>query len=91
MTITISPELEGKVREKAAAEGVSVEAYVEELIRREDGSRVECDPRPVDQNDPEFEEIRAAVMEGLDEFDRGESRPAREVFAELRTKYGFSR
>ena len=90
MTISIAPELEAQVREKAQLEGLTVEAYVEFLIREDEGwkERVE---EPLDEMDPEFEEIRAAVQEGLEQAERGESKPASEVFAELRAKYGMAR
>ena len=32
MTITIDPKLEARIREKAAAEGLTVSAYVERLV-----------------------------------------------------------
>lgn len=32
MTLTIDPKLEARIREKAEAEGLSVEAYVERLV-----------------------------------------------------------
>ena len=61
-----------------------------QLIRH-NGFWVDYNPPPLDKNDPEFEEIKAAIDEAMDEFDRGEGRPAREVFAELRAKHGISR
>jgi PHD/YefM family antitoxin component YafN of YafNO toxin-antitoxin module len=36
-------------------------------------------------------ETLEAIRQGLDEAERGESRPASEVFAELSAKYGISR
>ncbi len=36
-------------------------------------------------------ETLAAIKQGLEEAERGESRPAGEVFAELRAKHGISR
>ena len=32
MTITIDPKLEARIREKAEAEGLTIEAYVERLV-----------------------------------------------------------
>ncbi len=32
MTITIDPKLEARIREKAEAEGLSIDAYVERLV-----------------------------------------------------------
>jgi hypothetical protein len=50
MTITIHPELEGRVRARAEAEGLTVEAYVERLVR--------ADQRAED-------ELEALALEGL--------------------------
>jgi len=91
MNLTVSPELETQLRNKARAEGMSVEAYVERLIREDEANR-DWDERSepsLDENDPEFENTRVAVMEGLAQAERGESRPAEEVFAELRAKHGI--
>lgn len=90
MTITIPPQLEAHVRDKAQAEGVSVEVYIERLIREDEEWTEESDG-PLDENDPEFAEIRAAVREGLQQAASGEVRPAEEVFAELRAKHGIPR
>jgi hypothetical protein len=90
MTITIAPELEELLRERAEAQGLTIEAYVERLIR-EDSEWYEHIEEPLDETDPEFEEVRLAVTEGLEQAERGEGRPANEVFAELRAKHGISR
>ena len=88
MSITISPELEANMRERATAQGLSVDAFVERVIL------AELDPgheQPLDRADPEFEEIQSVVLEGLTQLDRGEGRPAREVFAERRARHALSR
>ena len=90
MTITISPELSEQVREKAQAEGLSIEAYVERLIR-EDEEWAERSEEILCESDSEFDEIRAAVSEGLEQAERGESKPAQQVFDELRAKHGLPR
>ena len=59
-----------------------------ERLIREDEAWSEQSEESLDDKDPEFAEIRAAVMEGLEQAERGEGRAAREVFAELRTKHG---
>ena len=82
MTITISPSLEGQVRAKAAAIGVPVEAYVEQLIQEDGWSEIEA--ATPDETGAELPAIRSAVMEGLEQVERGEARPARDVFAALR-------
>jgi len=90
MTITISPELSEQVREKARAEGLGIEGYVERLIR-EDEEWVEFSEELLNETDSEFVDIRAAVSEGLQQSERGEGRPAQQVFAELRKKHGLPR
>ena len=89
MEITISSELVEQAREIAKAEGLTVEAYLERLIR-EDQEWREYSEEPLDAADPEFEEVRQAVMEGLEDVEGGDSKPAAEVIAELRAKYGIS-
>lgn len=90
MKITISAELEAQLQQKAIAEELTVEAYVERLIR-EDAAWVETTEEPLQETDSEFDEIRAAVSEGSAQAERGEGKPAREVFAELRTRHGVPR
>jgi len=90
MDITISSELLEQARERAKAEGLTVEAYVEQLIL-EDQDWKEYSEESLDADQPEFDEVREAVMEGLEEVERGEGKPAAETFANLRAKYGVSR
>jgi hypothetical protein len=89
MKITISAELEVQLHQKATAEGLTVEAYVERLIREDAWQETTEDP--LQETDPEFDEIRAAVSEGLAQAERGEGKPACEVFAELRARHGVPR
>ena len=51
MTIAIHPELEIRLRARAEAEGLTVEAYVERLLRAEQQSE---------------DELEALALEGLD-------------------------
>jgi hypothetical protein len=88
MTTTIAPEVSDQLLREAVAQGISVEAYVERLIR-EDEDWSECTERSVEETDPEFPDIRAAVSEGLRQAERGERRAAAEVFADLRRKHGL--
>ncbi len=90
MTITISAELEAQMQEKAKAEGISVEAYVERLIR-EDAAWAESLEAPLHETDAEHDEIHAAVSEGLAQAECGEGKPARDVFAGLRARHGLPR
>ena len=54
MSITIHPELEARLRERAEAEGLSIEAYVERIAR--DDERAE-------------KELEALALEGLNSGD----------------------
>lgn len=77
MTITIPPGLEAEVQVQARAEGLPVEAYIERLIRERlireklHFSRVDADEAAIDESDPQFAGIQAAVTEGLEQFERG--------------------
>jgi hypothetical protein len=51
MSITIHPELETKLRARAQAEGLTVEAYLERLLRAEQSAE---------------DELTALALEGLD-------------------------
>lgn len=50
MSITISPDLEMRLRARAEAEGLTVEAYVERLVHAEDQAE---------------DELQALALEGL--------------------------
>ena len=50
MAITIDPKLEARLRERAAADGVSVAAYLERLVKADQTSR---------------EELESLALEGL--------------------------
>lgn len=43
MTITLDPKLEARIREKAEAEGLSVEAYVERLVSADQAAEEELE------------------------------------------------
>lgn len=89
MPITISSELEAKLRERARAEGVPIETYLESLIREDEWDEVI--ERTTIESDGEYYETRAAIEEGLAQAERGEAFPARAVFAGLRAKHGIPR
>jgi hypothetical protein len=90
VTVTISsPELEAAVRQQAAAAGLAVDDYVEQLITT--GLEHLAQPGASlsnDRSESEFAEVQSALDESLKQIERNEDRPAREVFAELRAKYG---
>ena len=89
MTIIVSSDIEAQPRRRAKAEGVSMDAYIERLIR-DDDEWADAAEEPAGERDPEFAEVRVAVTEGLEQARRGEGRAAEEVFTELRAKYGIS-
>jgi len=54
MSISVDPELETKLRARAQAEGLTVEAYLERLVRAEQSAE---------------DELTALALEGLDSGD----------------------
>jgi hypothetical protein len=60
MSITIHPELEAKLRARAQAEGMTVEAYLERLVRAEQSAE---------------DELAALVSEGLNSGEPIEAGP----------------
>jgi len=61
MSIIIHPDLEARLRAKAQAEGITVEAYLQRLLR-------------FDQED--IDELEALALDGLDSGDPIEASPA---------------
>ena len=90
MNVTIAREIEAQAQERARAEGLTIGAYLEQLIR-EDAAWNENTEAALDEQDPDYPMIRAAVEEGFAQAERGEGKPARDVFAELRAKHEVSR
>lgn len=70
MTIRISPEAEELLQRRALAEGLSIEAYVEQLVL-EDEDWGAVPEAPISAQDPNFAEVQAAVSEGLEQARRG--------------------
>jgi Arc/MetJ-type ribon-helix-helix transcriptional regulator len=85
MNITLSQELQQRIAEKVRNGDIgSADALVEYAINfyldfEEGGMR-----------DEEFLETKAAIDEALEQGDRGEGRPAEQVFAQLRAKHGIT-
>jgi len=90
MPITIPHDLEERLLNQAQAEGLSVQQYLDRLLREQEEWAERTEPFD-NETDPEFHDIRAAVTEGLEQAERGECQPAEAVFAELRSKHGISR
>jgi hypothetical protein len=72
MSITIHPELEARLRARAGAEGLSVEAYIERIARDDQNAEEELEGlalvglnsgEPVDGDKKYWEEKRQRLME----------------------------
>lgn len=73
MTITISPELEVRLRERASQEGMEVDAIAETLLAA-----------ALEWNEREYAEAVEGIRRGLEAGAAGRVRPAAEVFADMR-------
>ena len=85
MTITLSPELQKRIAEKLeSGDAGSTDALVEQALKfyldYEEG-----------EDGQEFLETKSAIDEALEQAERGERRPAEDVFAQLRARHGLSR
>ena len=85
MNITITPELQKRVAEKVERGDVgTADALVEQALT------FYLDYAESEMDEEEFRETKAAIDEALEQGQRGEGRPAEEVFADLRAKYDIS-
>lgn len=85
MNITLSPELQKRIAERAERGGVgTADALVEEALS------FYLDYEEGEMDGQEFRETKAAIDEALEQGERGEGRSVEEVFANLRAKYGIS-
>ena len=85
MNITLKPELQRRIAEKVERGDVqSADALVEQALTLYFDYEAEMD-------DDELRDTKAAVYEALAQGERGEGRPAEEVFSDLRAKYGLPR
>jgi Arc/MetJ-type ribon-helix-helix transcriptional regulator len=86
MNITLSPELQERIAAKVQhGEIGSADALVEHALN------FYFDFEEGGMDEEEFLDTKAAIEEALEEGDRGEGRPAEEVFAQLRAKHGIPR
>jgi Arc/MetJ-type ribon-helix-helix transcriptional regulator len=86
MNITLSPALQERIAAKVQRGDVgSADALVEHALNFyldfEEGS----------PDEEEFRETKAAIDEAPEQGDRGEGRPAEQVFARLRATHGIPR
>ena len=59
MSITLHPEVEAQLRSRADAEGLSVEAYLEQLVRADEADGAHVDARTLD-------DLQRLALEGLE-------------------------
>ena len=79
MTITLTPDVEARLREKAEREGSNINAIAEALITS-----------ALDWEAQERAETIAGVQRGEQAAKEGRERPLAEFVAEQRIKHGFS-
>jgi Arc/MetJ-type ribon-helix-helix transcriptional regulator len=86
MNITLSPELQKRIAAKVQhGEVGSADALVEYALN------FYLDFEEGGMDEEEFLETKAAIDEALEQGNRGEGRPAEQVFAQLRAKHGIPR
>jgi Arc/MetJ-type ribon-helix-helix transcriptional regulator len=86
MNITLTPELQKRIAEKVQRGDIgSADALVEHALT------FYLDFEEGGADEEEFLETNASIDEALEQGDRGEGRPAEQVFAQLRAKQCISR
>ena len=86
MHITLSPDLEERIAKRVErGDIVTTDLLVEQALN------FYLDYEEGEMDQAEFSETKAAVDDAIEQGERGEGRPAEEVFASLRAKYGVSR
>lgn len=79
MSITLAPEIEARLNEKAARQGAHLETLVNAMLA--DALAWEAQERA---------EAIAGIQRGLDDVAAGRERPLSEFLAEQRQKHGFA-
>jgi len=72
--LELKPEIEAQLAAEAQARGLALDRYIEEIVT----ASAEEEAR-----------LNANLQQGMREIADGNTRPAREVFAELREEYGI--
>ena len=86
MNISLSQELQKRIAEKVERGDVgTADALVEQALN----FYLDYEEGEIDEE--EFRDTKAAIDEAVEQGERSEGRPADEVFADLRAKYGISR
>ncbi|KAM3097868.1 hypothetical protein ACKFKG_07200 [Phormidesmis sp. 146-35] len=79
IVVTLSPDLEALLRERAARQGQNVNLVASELL----ASVLEWEAQ-------DLEEAKTGIQQGLDDFEAGRSRSFREFAEDQHRKYGLS-
>lgn len=85
-----NPELEAKVQALAGEAGLSVEAYITELVTEDEWAELPADATLAD-DEWEAADIHAALAESFAQIERGETISADEFFAKVRSQNGVPR
>jgi predicted transcriptional regulator len=72
----LRPEIEAQLAAEAQARGLALDRYIEQIVT---------------ENAEEETLLNNALQQGLREIAEGNTRPAREVFAEFRREHGMAR
>jgi len=72
--LELRPEIEAQLAAEAQARGLALDRYVEAIVTA---------------NAEEEARLSQALQQGLNDISAGATRPARQVFAELREEYGI--
>lgn len=74
--LQLQPEIEAQLAAEAAACGLQLDRYLEEIVAAR--------PQPLHEL-----QLQEELEQGLREIAEGKTRPAEEVFAELHRQYGI--
>ena len=83
MAITLTPETEARLRERAEREGQDADAFANALL----ADALADDPD--DLTEAEVAEIRVGIRRGLEAAAAGHVKPLAQVVAEARQRHGF--
>jgi len=85
--LDLRPEVEARLRDKAAASGLDLPAYLQKLAER-DAAGAERDAA-IMTDEEEEERLHHGILRGLVDEAAGRVKPLAQVVAEARQKHGF--
>lgn len=85
IVLELKPEMERKLRERAAASGQEVAAYIGDVLER----AIATADVNSEFTEAEKTEIRAGVQRGMADFEAGRFRTAEAFYAEMAAKHGL--